>query len=320
MFPNRGPGRPLLHTLYPRVGNEAAMFTTIAPKLLPIGLVQANQDGRFSDAAPGYRIQWTGIPNRTPVELCVHRSDIAFPVTHGFRYVELVFLLEALRYLNLFGREVEVWLRVPNPGGAALESNRQKLRAPVKPLSSPVTIREIEAEAAQLPYLQLEKGDYDPDLEKKASEYQFAGRLLSKNMDGYRYFLRARRLVTYNNFRGFDCITFAASMMGLHIDLSGKTATVVAETIGAEKCGLENVKGDQIRRACAPGEILGYHFEQFIAFYDKHTVLIGNGEVFEFSRSRMRFHRAPVHLWEGWGQKTSWTIRKVPERYRFKIF
>jgi hypothetical protein len=295
------------------------MFTSIAPKLLPIQLVQADQDGRFSNAAPGYRIQWTGIPNQTPVELCIQREDVAFPVTNGFRYVELVFLLEALRYLNLYGQEVEVWLRVPGTGGTALLSNRQKLRAPVKPLSSPVTIREIEAETGSLPYLHLDAGDYDPDQKIKAAEYQFAGRLLSKNMDGYRYFLRARRLATFNNFRGFDCITFAASMMGLHIDLSGKTATVVAETIGAEKCGLENVKGDQIRRACAPGEKLGYHFEQFIAFYAKHTVLIGNGEVFEFSRSRKQFHRAPVHLWEGWGQNTQWTIRRIPDRYRFKL-
>lgn len=304
--------------MYPRVSSEPAMFTSIAPKLLPIELVKADQDGRFSNAAPGYRIQWTGIPNQTPVELCVHREEVAFPVTNGFRYVELLFLLEAFRYLNLYGQEVEVWLRVAGAGGSALRSNRQKLRAPVRPLSSPVTIREIEAEAANLPYLHLEKGEYDPDQNKTASVYQFAGRLLSKNMDGYRYFLRERRLGTFNNFRGFDCITFAASMMGLHIDLSGKTATVVAETIGAEKCGLEGVNGNQIRRACAPGEKLGYHYEQFIAFYEKHTVLIGNGEVFEFSRSRHQFHRSPVHLWEGWGQ-TLWTIRRIPDRYRFKL-
>lgn len=295
----------------------ANAYGTEPLNLAPIGLAKADRDGKFNNS--GYTIQWSRARGHVVTDLCIGREDMRIPVTLSFGYPEFRRLLAILRSLGVYGVEVPVWLRGKDMNGGDVTSNIRLLRAPVKPFRSPLTIQEVEAEANSLPYLQLNAGDRDPDQDRVAKEYEFAGRLLSKEIDGFLYQVRGRRLGTYTAFRGFDCITFAASMLGLHIDLSGKTAEVVADTIVAQKCGLEKLSGDSIRRKCAPGETLGYHFEQFIAYYAKHTVLIGNGEVFEFSRGRKRFFRAPVHLWEGWNNGALWTIRKIPEAYRFKM-
>ncbi len=319
MILSKSPGElNMLSRVYHECGGKPVTAATIKPNLLPISRVQCLKgQGRFDDTCPGYKIQWAGVPQGVKVELCIQRADVAIPVTHGFRRLELWYLLEALRYLGSYGTEVEVWLRVPIYGGGYAESNRRTLRAPVRPFLSPLTIAQIRAERGQLRYLELEAGETDPDTGRTVASHEFAGRLLSTNMDGYRYQVQGLYLTTHNSFRGFDCITFGAAMVGVYMALPDGKA--LANGIGCEPCGLENVSRAQILPKCAPGEMLSYHYQQFIAFHEKHNVLIGGGRVFEFSASRKGFHENHIHLWEGWAKATHWTIRRIPERYRFKI-
>jgi hypothetical protein len=316
---SKNPGElNMLSRIYHQAGDENVAAASVKPHLMAITRVKCVKgQGRFDDAQPGYQIQWKGVPYGAKVELCVHRSDVAIPVTMGFRRLELWYLLEALRYLGLYGVEVQVWIRVPVYGGGYAESNRRTLRAPVRPFLAPLTIAQIRAESGQLRYLELEAGQTDPDTGRTAANHEFAGRLLSSIMDGYRYQVQGGYLTTHSNFRGFDCITFGAAMVGVYMALPDGKA--LANGIACEPCGLENVSRSQIIRKCMPGEILSYHYQQFIAFHERHNVLIGGGKVFEFSASRKGFHENHIHLWEGWAKAGAWTIRRIPEKYRFRI-
>jgi hypothetical protein len=218
----------------------------------------------------------------------------------------LVRLLAAIDTLRAWATASEGCLVVARDDGAVVtQSNVQSFDCPIRPYSGRLVSNLAELDPPM-----------DYTIETEAAFFTIPP------IGGSYYFIYGGLLVTDPAMRGFDCTTYAGSVLGVDAranDLPmGGTGETLANHLEAEAVGLESASDQAIRSFFAT------HTQGvFIAWNVGHVILVVNGVAHEFTtaprRGYMRRPIAPaqsvsdidvnrVRTFQG-----AWSVRRVPE-------
>ena len=138
------------------------------------------------------------------------------------------------------------------------------------------------------------------------------GRTLTEQINGKYYFRHGSILETEAAMRGFDCTTFPMSLFQIYPNMAGKYGTALADALGAEQCGLEQVRAADARRLFLfPTPMLGL----YLMWSAGHVVLIKDAVIHEFTYGGYKW--TPAFAWGGYDRAPQglWWIRRLPIRF-----
>ncbi len=176
----------------------------------------------------GYKVsaQMKPMPAGAAILLFADSPANSLDITGGHDLEKLLALFDKTAK---WGQEINVWAEARLNAKTIATSSKTKLKIHVKPLPARLTFQVIAAERLTYP------GNGH-------------GRTLTKQLyNNQWYFRRGSVLENDNAMRGFDCTTFPMALWSTYPDMSGAYGTKLVETLGAQKCGLEQLNWKEVR-------------------------------------------------------------------------
>ena len=195
-------------------------------------------------------------------------------------------------------------------------SSERSFSAPIQPYAGKLTPWDIG------------KGDAGPKLTYIGTgKSPFIGRYFYNEKIGGKYFWKyGSTLVTENQNRGFDCITFVGSCFAVATNIGGVNPYLssdnMATALKASYVGWEKSKTEKIVDGEGKGSLIKSYFEQagkegtFLLWKGSHIVLVHNKEVYEFAASKKGFVKTALKNWVG--DNTSYHLCSLPADKQFK--
>ncbi|HYP15083.1 MAG TPA: peptidoglycan-binding domain-containing protein [Bryobacteraceae bacterium] len=227
----------------------------------------------------------------------------------------LVEVLKIFEKLGCWATPVACRLQLKWKGTTVSTSDPQMLEAPVQPHNGKMLPLDEVNNGAKLTY------QGNPDAK------QFWGRMFAE-VPGYDklVFIYAGKFETKNEFRGFDCITYAGTTcagstmhMGTSEDMAthlGATSIDYTRKIKDPKSGKEvatTVKLDSAEPAVVKEFFAGPSTGYYLMWSGGHVVIVADGFVHEFKYSAPSGYTCtPVLVWLAPYEKSKLTVRKLP--------
>jgi len=214
---------------------------------------------------------------------------------------------------KLWGRTGSVRLLLIRNRKVVSISTDKSFAAPVQPYAGALTPWDIG------------KGDSGPKMKYVGTgSAPFIGRYFYDVKIGDKYFWKyGSNLVTNNDHRGFDCITFvgscfALSTVGVNPYLSSAN---MASALNATYINWEKSSTEKITNGVGSGKLVKAFFAQsnktgtFLLWKGSHIVLVHNKEVYEFAASKKGFVKTALTSWVG--NSTSYHVCSLPTDKQF---
>jgi len=237
------------------------------PVLEPVALKRLKQGG--------YKVSWTGAvpPRGYSVFFHIQGDQGAVDITgapqqDALDFQRLQAVLEAIAALGAWGTSIPCFLTVRRNGQVVHASNAVSLPCPVRPWKGPLAPS-------------LGAGDDGPHF-----PYLIDGRFFpGYAVRGRHYFVYGGQLETDNTKRGFNCITFAGSVLGVDPGsrAMSQTGLELASYLCAVPVGLEGVSDVEVKAylSTPPGNRGLYLVWR--PDPDGHVILVEDGIVHEFN-------------------------------------
>jgi hypothetical protein len=226
-------------------------------------------------------------------------------------------LLRILDNMNLWGIPVQCRVQVRYRGAVITTSNSKPLQAPVVPHNGKMLPLDQENNGAKLTY------QGDPEAK------DFHGRMFAE-VPGFRknLFVYGGMFETRNEFRGFDCITYAGTACGastshmaasadLAESLQSSPVTVTHKKIDP-KSGKQTTVNVQLEKA-DPSHVKAFFAAKpdgyFLMWSGGHIVIVANGWVHEFKHSAPSgYAQTNVTNWLEPYHTSKLTVRRLQEK------
>lgn len=207
---------------------------------------------------------------------------------------ELPQLLARIASLGIWAKTAtcQVWEH-DRSGNVVNRHGPVAFQTPVKPLRAPRWPGMAATDRGSLIYTKPPGGAYDGSF------------LWHKEIDGFCYFMHAGKLITDNQRRGFDCITYCGSIFSqdARSGAMAERGDQLARKLGLLECGMEELAGQDIR-----SRLSATMSGTYLVWGGSHTVLCHNGVIHEFAESKKGYNETYVEDWHFSGGR--WTARK----------
>lgn len=188
------------------------------------------------------------------------------------------FVLKAIEASGRFAVTVQCKLIVERDGKKLSESKPKSLPTPVQPHNGKL--------------LPLDEKNNGPSLtyQGNVSAKKFYGRTIVK-IDGVDklYFMYYSGFETAASHRGFDCTTYAGTVLGVPF-IHQKTGASIRQHLGLSACTLKKDDGKTVTLSNASSDDIKKYFEKkrsgvFLLYKSSHVMLAYDNEVHEFTKT-----------------------------------
>lgn len=188
------------------------------------------------------------------------------------------FVLKAIEASGRFAVTVQCKLIVERGGRKLSESKPKSLPTPVHPHNGKLLPLDIKNNGPSLTY------------QGNVSAKSFYGRTIVK-IDGVDklYFMYYSGFETDASHRGFDCTTYAGTVLGVPF-IKQQTGASIRQHLGLSPCTVKKDDGKTVSLSNASSDDIKIYFEEkrsgvFLLYKSSHVMLAYNNEVHEFTKT-----------------------------------
>ncbi len=260
----------------------------------PLTLTQMKTNRRIGGAKSldkgGFKIGYKGVGTKTHpmpktfkmlLQVSSHQKFVLVtgrPPNDLVDAARLPFVLQAIETAGIFAGTVQCKLIVERDGKRLSESKPKALPTPVRPHNGKLLPLDEKNNGPKLTY----QGDVSAKL--------FFGRTIVK-IDGVDklYFMYLSGFETDAKHRGFDCTTYAGTVLGVPFKHQVNGASI-RDHLGLSACSFKNADGKTVTLSNASSDDIKSYFEEtrsgvFLLYKSSHVMLAYNNEVHEFTKT-----------------------------------